>query len=763
MMKAQPLHLFKIALAALIAYPAFVLAAPPTTTPPATSPYFTDTVNSYVQDQVSQDMSGLNDLLCFMGAMAPNLMVNSGDYIALVDFDSCESSGSGGKSSNTGVNYMSVQVNSSRTSNSSPMQVKIWLDMNQGATTRTIPIYASASQAPSKALPYGVFRMDYCVQTGSSACDTQMGYIDASRSGLAYYTLQQENDGTFNELALQLSSSSSTNSGSGIVVKNNNTAGSLVTTATLFAYSPDYFYRDDGSNLTSGQCFNRSTKYADESAWRYGLYDVATGEQFIHPSGFPIEYLHTDGVTYNGYISYYGISMPVDAPNAAQIYQITYGTNPPTKTPYKLLQAGGKLTKYTTNTKTLSELHKVTFWYYAQIDVGAVMTAGSQYELYWDNTAGVSGTGSFMVSGKQGANGNMEPYATPQLVDNAAMVIANPSGLRGWSQLAGGEFTIKASDFTQLAATTSATPVITQTQDVVYPKDFQALTCINGCPNSSGVDVNPVTYNPITGLIADVLSGSLVPYTLDITSGNMIHSSGPVVSTVSQFTSGKLLDDAGMSAINTAKCGGPCTSYNQDDVNLAASYYVWETGPNSYNQMSFLYTGTDTTNTVLFYPPLPVSFVVPNTSKYGTLAGSTVSLQYGEFGSLWGIPNKCIDITNNTDCVFGGGTPTSSGNQRWTPNFSIPFSLTEGYVTAGITQGTLVTQGTQFWVKALDKEVRLAKVNNNICTALGLNDAVRITKLATSADWLDPSSKVGTKTVLNPMPAPRVIHGVKQY
>ena len=140
-----------------------------------------------------------------------------------------------------------------------------------------------------------------------------------------------------------------------------------------------------------------------------------------------------------------------------------------------------------------------------------------------------------------------------------------------------------------------------------------------------------------------------------------------------------------------------------------------------------------------------------------------MGLQYGDFGSLWGIPNKCVDFTTNTKCVFGGTSPTDPTHQRWTPDFSIPFTYTDGYVIAQTDQLPLIAKGTKLLVKALDKEIRLAKVNKNICTALGLADAVKITKLASSADWIDPSSSVGTKTVLNPVPAPRVIHGVKQY
>jgi len=767
------MSLLRLAIVTLFAFPALVLAAPP-----STSPYHTDVANSYVYDKVTEDMFILNGFLCLMSAMAPDKMVNAGDYIALIDPNSCFKGGSGGQSSNKGKEYFPVQVNSSRTSNGTPMQVKMWFD----AFDASVPLYSTATQPPSRTLPNGIFRMDGCVKLSADAsCDGKVGYIDASKSGLGFYFLMSDNNGDFNELALQLSASSTSNTGNGILVTNEMNSSVLTTTATLFAYNPDYFYRSDG---TINSCFNRALNYAQESAWRYGLYDLTTGEHLVHKTGFPIEYTYTSantsgtgtvGTTYNGYISYYGLSMSygstseqVDVPSGETVYQISYDTSPPTKTPYTLLRTGGKLTKYTTITKSLTDLHKLTFWYYAQNNVGTAMVAGSQYELYWDNS-----TAQFMVSGKQGTSGNMETYPAPVPIDttaalsNAAMAAANPWGLSGWSQMLGGQFTIKASDFANLASNTSATPVFTQTQDVVYPKDFQAinnaggLRCIGGCPTASELANN--TYaGSVWGWFNSLDNYT---YTLDPSTGNMLDATNaPVIKTTAgAIYSGKLVTGTDMAAIQLAKqaCTAPCSSQADIDLLPNPAYYVWETSSDYWNQMAFLYVGSDKTNTVTFYPPLLVNFAVPNTAKYGSSAGSTVSLQSGDFGDLWGIPNKCVDLTTNAECVFTG-TPTPSANQHWAPKFSIPFSLTDGIVTVAVGQGPIAS-GTQFLVKALDKEIRLAQVPVNICTALGLTKPVSVTKLPSYAGWIDPRPNIGAKPVLNPVPAPRVIDGVKQY
>lgn len=878
-MQARPLHLFRLAIAALLACSAFVFAAPPDT-----SPYYTDTVNSYVQDQVSKDMEELNGFLCLINAMAPDQLFNQGDYIAMVNPKACRPS-----TQQSGVNmggeaatsYIAVQLNSTRESNATPMLTRIWLDdfvdtsaasvvpavpATATSTTLSIPMYSSASEAPSRTLPYGVFRLDYCKKalTGPSAtdpCDKRIGYIDANKSGLAFYTLDyktntQTSSEYLEEFALQLSANSSTNSGSGIVIKSNtnNTTGSVETSAIVFAHSPDYFYRDDGNRTP--QCFNRSDKYAEESVWRYGLYDMTSGERLKHESGFPVEYTDSSNVTSNGYIGYWGLWMPLPVATGSTLTQITYDTYPPTKKDFTLLQAGGKLTKYTTNFKSLSDLHKVPFWYYpnayvasptstacyidnatappTQYSTDCAMNIYQSYEIYWDKDAGKF----FVYSAENKTTNSMEKLVIPVAIDNASMVAADiyQQGLYGYSNAAGGQFNIIASDLAGLVANTSGTRVITQTQDVVYPKDFAAinadggLKCITDCPTVASIsayntDLNLVTPTNMVSQFAfpnygyDISSIwqqfiyttlANVSYSLDPVSGNMLEGApiigapsagGPVIqSNYYGIYSGRLITGTDLAKIQTEKsllCGVNSCTYSSADVDLLAntattgySYYVWETSSNSYNQMGFLTDNTTTPpTTVKFYAPLPVSFTVPNTTKYGTAAGSTVSLQYSDFGNLWGIPYKCVDSRNNGDCVYSA-TLTTAGTgscivgttydtacstaitpwdkQYWTAQYSIPFGAS-GVVTAEISQGgpsepaTYIAKGTQYLVKALDKELRLARVPMGICTVLGLDQPINVTKLPSADQWVNPIATIGTKPVLNPVPAPRVIHGVKQY
>lgn len=751
--------LLRLAIVTLAIFPAFALAVPPTT-----SPYYTDVTNSYVHDQTSKVMSELNMILCFMNAMGPdqmvNLTTNSGNYIALVDKNTCgDGGGSGGQSSNTGPAYTSVVINSARASSSDPMLVKAWLHFPENNDQR-ISVYASASQAPTATLPYGVFRMDFCGNPPlETDCASDKGFINSTTSGLSFYSAGNQG-GQPNSTALRLNATSST-AGSGIVEHTDSETGSPVTTTFRFAYDANYFIRHDGTNEV---CFDRSLANtdADESVWRYGLYNATTGAQITRNSGFPVEYT-TGGVTSNGYIGYHGLWMPVTVPTGATLQKVTYGTSGPTKTAYTLLKTGGKLSKFTTVDKTLADLHKVTFWYWAQSNVGdgSVIAAGSQYELYWDNVAG-----QFMVSGKQNiASNNMEPLSVVAIA-NADMIAANPWGLFGWSQMMGGQFGIKG----PLTSLSSTTPVSTQIQDIVYPSDYAAiggngnLNCINDCPTAALITASNSGTGTAYSNQGWTPVSATVPYAFSATTKNMTDSTlADVVSTATTGTnsngvrSGRMVTDADMAIITTRKnaaCGN-CNSFNQGDVDLldeGSSYYVWETGGNQWNQLAILMDGT---TPVTFDPPLSVNFLVPTGAKYGTYAGATIRLEYGGFGDLWGIPNECIDVATNTACVFSGGSATPQQDQRWTSKFTIPFDATDGKVTAG---------STTYLVKPLDKEVRLAKILTATCTTAGLAvpTAGSVT-LPAAGDWINPTASTGVKPTFTTVPAPQIIHGVKQY
>lgn len=528
-MKSNQTGYFNLILGVLFALPAIVLAAPPTT-----SPYNTDKVNSYVQDQVSKDMEELNLFLCLVSAMAPDQMVNLGSYNAMVDINACKpntqgsqqgggSGGGGQNNQNSSVNYISVLVEATRESNTKPMLTKIWVDNlseTDNGVTRTfnVRMYASATQAPSATSPYGTFRLDFCKEypddaNGITTCTDHIGYISASKSGLSFFTKDNKFDLTngeyYDEFALQLSSSSTTSKGSGIVIKTNtnSSTGLPTTSAVVFANNADYFYRNAGDNP---QCFDRAESKAQESVWRYGLYNTSTGARISRESGFPIEY-STGGQTYYGFISYWGFQMPVDVPDNSPVVKPDFSTYPPTPINYTLQRTGGKLTKYTTNFKKLSDYNKLPFDFYPYNDVtapssgGIVMNQWNSYRIYWDKDAN-GGAGQFFVhSYYDNILGRYVENTPPLAVDNGSMAASmtyygSDYGLYGWSESTG-SFIIKGAEFLNLPTSLSNTKIISNSQDVVYPTQFantefsSGIVCIADCLTRSSIDSYNTAYN----------------------------------------------------------------------------------------------------------------------------------------------------------------------------------------------------------------------------------------------------------------------------
>jgi len=156
-MKSNTIRLRWLAIVFSAACPVWVSAAPS-----ATSAYITDAQNSFVQDQTSDGINQVNSIMCYIGAMAPDSMVNKGNYIALIDDTKCDtgnrdkaSNSGSGSSGSTASQYSTATVNSSRASNSDPMIGKVWVDENENGQQMTIFVHASATDAPTSPNPYG--------------------------------------------------------------------------------------------------------------------------------------------------------------------------------------------------------------------------------------------------------------------------------------------------------------------------------------------------------------------------------------------------------------------------------------------------------------------------------------------------------------------------------------------------------------------------------------------------------------------------------
>ena len=256
---------------------------------PTTSAYSTDPQSEYVQDSTSDGISSLNMVLCVFGSMGAGSMVNAGPYIALVDMNKCDtkkaSAGAAGA-----TNYATAVVDVTRASNSDPMIGKAWLSMTDQGNALDVLIHISATQSPSAAQPYGLFRMDYLGKKGGMAAFN--GFIDSQASAISQY--ETGNNSRNTAMAL---TASSTSAGAGTIASPGG--------AFNFAYNANYFRRSDGTN---DECFDRSKAHAERSAWQYGTYNATDGSRvdMAHP-GFPI-LASLAGTSYYGFANYWGIN-----------------------------------------------------------------------------------------------------------------------------------------------------------------------------------------------------------------------------------------------------------------------------------------------------------------------------------------------------------------------------------------------------------------------------------------------------------------------
>ena len=733
--------------------------------PPAGSAYATDPQHSYVEDATSRGIGQVNMITCIMAAMRPDALVNEGPYTALIDQTKCDpqSRSSAGADSAAGAStFMTATVNSTRTSNDDPMRARIWIDdaESQGAT---IFVNMSAAAPPSDANPYGQFRLDYCGGDGSDPTCLFNGFLEGAPSGISYYEREQGNGGGGTK-ALRMTASSTTSGAGSLQISEGGNGNS--DSMFSFAYNADFYRRsDDGGE----QCFARDAQdpATGMSVWRYGLYDAATGARTERSSGFPIDYVH-DGVTYQGFLGYWGMSLPPAAletlVTGSTVEKVDYSSgNDPTRTPYSVVKAGGKLTKYTRHTRTLAEIDKIKFTTFVGNEASTFFAgaqANAQYELYWDDAAGAFKVTAMMMCGNNGCT--TEALGSVQTV--AASFWTARGGIQGWSQALGGELFVDLRNAT-VPPDSSAVGVAYRSQDIVYPTDLPAtLHCLRDCPTAASMAAffapGSVATSPFAAGTANnfqpTLAGGVALYSGDAANAVLLDGAAqPVVIAVDAETlgsfpqfmngvrSGKLFANLG-----DAECTAGSGTYCEWKVNDVDVYYQWETGPNSYNQFAAVKDANGAF--VTFQAPLQLNFHVPTGAAYGQYAGQDIVLQYGGFGDLWGIPGVCVSHLTNQE------VSCSQPEARYVPSFVIPYDVSIGVANA---------DGQTYLVKWLDREIRFARKSLTVCDSAGLTVPSNVS-LPTAQDLKNPSDPaadiyIGVRPVLTT--APRVVHGEVKY
>lgn len=749
--------------AALAAAIACICHGPAFAAVPASSPYKTDVQYTHVEDATSKGIGQVNMITCILSALKPDGVVNKGPYLALVDESQCDpesrgsSSGAGSDSSSQASSFTTVTVNSTRASNSDPMIVKAWLDESDDGQASTIWVHGSFTEAASDANPYGVFRMDFCGTADNATC-MMKGFLSGANGALNFYTDEERDGDGPSSVALHLTSVGTT-TGSGKLSMSSSNGGTPEEQHFLFAYDDAHFLRGD-------QCFTRdaSDPGTGMSVWSYGLYDATSGARVERNSGFPIDYT-ADGVTYHGFLGYWGLSLPSDImnsmPSGATVQRVEYNNGQePTRTDYTVVRAGGRLMKYTKHARTLHGIDKIRFNAFIHDASSYGLTAqDTQYTMYWDEAnSTIKVTGQMVCSPDSGCQSR-------ELDSVQAVPLSfwqSMGGIQGWSESLGGEV------FVDLHALSSpvdsdAIDVVYRTQETVYPADMPSqLYCVNNCPTAAAISAyfsNPTpaaSDSPFANGTFNKWDPNPTPvaYTIDADAAVLKDDQAEAVllsdhnaaQSHPQYGNG-LRSGRLFTNLSAVECTPSSGTYCESKVNTLDVFYTWETGPNSYNQFAAVKDSQG--NYVSLDAPLQVTFDVPaDTAHYGVYAGKSLVLQYGGYGQLWGIPGHCVSHLTNEPARC------EDEDSRYVPEFVIPYDQVIGVVH---------DDSHTYLVKWLDREIRFARKDLSECSALTLPANTTLPTAADVKNPLNPQSEIynGTRPVVTD--APRVVAGEVKY
>lgn len=722
-------------------------------TVPSTSAYNTDKTNVYVNEKASEAFKTVNMILCMTDQTGYADMVNKGAYKALVNSNACEgndspdksgASAQGGTSGSSAPQYDSWTLQSERTSNTSDQSVTAWVHMTEDGQPMTVEAKMTIQEAASATNPIGRFTFNYKGYNPSTPTKVKMRGVLSSKlvngkAVISYAEKAYDGSGTLirtNRAAFE----KGTSSGKGSASLADNYGGqnpNLTQTAMDFAYSDTEFKRVIGGVPL---CLDR-TKF-ETSAWRYGLYDAATGARATLNGGFSVN-TKQDGSGSYGYLGYYGLSLPPGASvgDGQKIYKKVWNGTSETTTEYTVMVKGGKLKKHVRKTATLADIKNIPL----EGGDGQSMT-----RVVWDGTQLKKvATATMTQSG---------PPTWTEVNEAVSMSGLQWGELNYYSQALGGQVRIKLQNCTMTqgaggqmptyacSAPTGASGVVYYVESTVMPGDSvpASLACFDNCPQYSAGDV--------TGTWPAF--GQYKSYTFDTSATGMVLKEGTteMVKTVTGsqswgFNSGPLFDAA--YATDTS-ASGPlvCDWTGPNGVKSICgwkawselgTFYTWETGTSAWNKFTAVKDAAG--SFVKFDPPWQATYIHKQSDqtaydyKYNL---SKFFLQYSGFGDLQGIPGKCVNPETGqtvTDC--------SKQGLRWVPEFSIPADST---VTVG---------STQYLVKPLDMEQRM-RVKSSGCTTLATEDY--------SGNW--PTVDATNDPVLGTEPAvttpPKYIGGVVQ-
>jgi len=707
--------------------------------------YDTDTTELWVYDPSIEAMGTVNMILCVMGQTGYDSQMNKGTYIALIDSDKCEtgknesSTGSTGQSSTGGEQLETWIINSTRASDTADHLVKIWADQpaddNMPATR--IFIYTVITAGASTTNPYGLFTMNFFGKeidssgnlTGTDRFKGVLAAGPTSTSGEVRFDFDMTEGDITVAVADMTNGTWAFKQSATIIAAVDSTTGdtSSGTAYTRNAFKAKFvgWTQDDNdefdlafnsANLlvndqTQDFCLDRAN--FNTTVWRYGLYDATTGARVAVNSGFPIK---TESDEY-GWIGYWGLWVPEDAPasdtiDGATITKIDYSGG--AGTDYTLRQGPGKLIKYTKQTLTgVDDLNGIPLNYWDNATSNnyrveySTATGIFTYEAVWSNSSNSWDTTGYPTTFTLSSGWN-----------------------NFWSDALGGSLII----ITNGTTVASIQSIIYYQEEVVSGKETADLTlyCYTECLESD-ITQAQADWTATTPYQTDGAVGNPNVYTYDV-SALTLYKGVSVGTNPVQLLSG--ITPASSSPNQWGFRSGPMVDSTVDDSGWGniwevwneSTYYVWETGSNSWNKFSAIEKAAGGFET--FDKPLQFLYThltANDANGSATHDGKKFQLEYYGFGELGGIPW------------------VGDASDRWYPLF-------------GIKSGTLMGPSNMYKIKALEGEQKPQTVTTTVCTNAGLSTSSRPS--AATLTFSDPYVAIGSiPTVTDP---PAVVKGVVQ-
>ena len=300
--------------------------------------------------------------------------------------------------------FMTATVNSTRTSNTDPMRARIWLD-DPEAEGAAIFVNMSATSAPTASNPYGVFRVDYCGNMeGTPGCAFN-GFLDGT-------------DRRHHVLRTRTGRRRQRHQGAAHDRDEHDQRQRQP------AHGRPQQLRDVLVRLQRGLLPpQRRRRRAVLRARR-----ARSGHRHVRVALWPVR--QRDGRARRAQL---GLSHRVHAfrheisglPRLLRTFAAARGAiacwptghdregrllgngGAPTRTPFTVVKAGGKLTKYTRHTRTLHDMDQIKFTTFVGTEASTFFSGAqpnTQYELYWDDAAGNFKVTAQMVCGQNGCS-----------------------------------------------------------------------------------------------------------------------------------------------------------------------------------------------------------------------------------------------------------------------------------------------------------------------------------------------------------------------